>query len=103
MRVEEGESGTVWRFSECRRCGHEATSEVIAQPKPTPNGGCGVWDAVIDDMRGRDALGRSRYGTKLQPGNGRDALRDAYEEALDLAVYLKQALLERDAQRAGDP
>jgi hypothetical protein len=28
--------------------------------------------------------------------NGRDALLDAYEEALDLACYLKQAILERD-------
>jgi len=29
--------------------------------------------------------------------NGRDALQDAYEEALDLACYLKQAIEERKA------
>ena len=40
-----------------------------------------------------------RYGTALQPHNGRDALLDAYEEALDLAMYLKQAIVERDGGR----
>jgi hypothetical protein len=29
--------------------------------------------------------------------NGRDALLEAYQESLDLTVYLKQALMERDA------
>ena len=28
--------------------------------------------------------------------NGRDALLDAYEEAIDLCMYLKQAIVERD-------
>lgn len=57
-----------------------------------------VWDAVIEDMKARDRLGRERYGVPLAPHNGRDALQDAYEEALDLAVYLKQAIIERDGQ-----
>jgi hypothetical protein len=52
---------------------------------------------MIADMKTRRELGGERYGTALQPFNGRDALVDAYEEALDLAVYLKQAILERDA------
>lgn len=65
------------------------------QPAPVPNDRPAVWDLVIEDMRARDALGRARYGTRLQAGNGRDALRDAYEEALDLAVYLRQAIEER--------
>lgn len=41
------------------------------------------------------AMGRARYGTPLQAGNGRDALVDAYQEALDLCVYLRQAIEER--------
>jgi len=53
---------------------------------------------VVVDMHARDALGRGRYGTPLQPHNGRDALSDAYQEALDLAVYLRQALYERDGR-----
>lgn len=35
----------------------------------------------------------------LQAFNGRDVLRDAYEEALDLATYLRQCIEERDRPR----
>lgn len=49
---------------------------------------------VLADMRERDDIGRSRYGTPLQPFNGRDALVDAYQELLDGAVYLRQSLAE---------
>lgn len=66
------------------------------QPKPKSNSRPAVWDLVINDMQERDALGRHRYGTPLQPFNGRDALVDAYQEALDLAVYLRQAIEERN-------
>ena len=65
------------------------------QPDPTPNDGTPIWDLVIADMHARDALGRERYGTPLQAHNGRDALRDAYDEVLDLAAYLRQAIEER--------
>ena len=41
---------------------------------------------------------RAKYGVGLQPHNGRDVLRDAYEEALDLCVYLRQAIFERDGK-----
>lgn len=67
------------------------------QPAPVPQPGKpAVWDLVVADMVARDKLGAARYGTRLQPGNGRNALRDAYEEALDLAVYLRQALYEQE-------
>jgi hypothetical protein len=65
------------------------------QPKPIANDKPAVWDLVLADMQARDKVGRERYGVPLQPHNGRDALRDAYEEALDLAVYLRQAIYER--------
>lgn len=65
------------------------------QPDPTPNDLPAVWDLVVADMQARDKLGESRYGTRLQPHNGRDSLRDAYEEVLDLAVYLRQQIFER--------
>lgn len=71
---------------------------VSIQPDPVPNDHPAVWDLVMDDMRARDAKGQATYGTRLQPHNGRDALRDAYEEALDLAAYLRQALYERDGR-----
>ena len=66
------------------------------QPPPVPNERPAVWDLVIADMRERDHVGRERYGTPLQPHNGRDALVDAYQEALDLVVYLRQAIAERE-------
>lgn len=62
----------------------------MTQPKPTPTNEQPIWDLVIQDMRDRDQIGRERYGTPLQLNNGRDSLQDAYEEALDLAVYLRQ-------------
>lgn len=70
----------------------------VEQPDPTPNAHPAVWPLVMVDMAERDKLGRERYGTPLQPHNGRDTLRDAYEEALDLAVYLRTALYERDGR-----
>lgn len=70
----------------------------IDQPPPAPNDGPVIQNLVIDDMRARLAVGIPRYGTGLQPHNGRDALRDAYEEALDLCAYLRQAMYERDGR-----
>jgi hypothetical protein len=69
------------------------------QPMPTPNGRPSVQGMVIDDLTTRLRVGIQRYGTPLQAFNGRDALRDAYEEALDLACYLRQAIAERDFLR----
>lgn len=66
------------------------------QPLPTPGDGPASWDRVIDKMRGRDKLGEVRYGTRLRPHNGRDSLRDLQEELLDGAVYVENALRERD-------
>lgn len=68
------------------------------QPPPVPNDKPAVWDLVITDMRQRDEFGRAHYGTPLQPHNGRDALVDAYQDLLDAAVYLRQAIYERDGQ-----
>jgi len=53
-----------------------------------------IGELVQADIRGRMARGRDTYGTDLYAGNGREALRDAYEEALDLAMYLRQAMVE---------
>lgn len=67
------------------------------QPLPIVNDRESVQAAVIRDLEARTQLGIERYGTALQPHNGRDALRDAYEEAMDLTLYLKQSLIERDS------
>ena len=70
----------------------------VERPAPVANDHPAVWPRVIMDMAARDQVGRARYGVPLQPHNGRDALRDAYEEALDLCAYLRQAIMERDGR-----
>jgi hypothetical protein len=67
------------------------------QPSPTEGDGPPVIVMVISDLWDRADLGYRKYGVALRAGNGRDALLDAYAEALDLCCYLKQALMERDA------
>lgn len=54
-----------------------------------------VLPKVMADMAARIAKGADEYGEPLTTHNGRKPLQDAYEEALDLALYLKQELLER--------
>ena len=54
----------------------------------------GVAVRVMDDLTERYEKGLEEYGKPLTPFNGRNALQDAYEEALDMALYLKQALME---------
>ncbi|AGL13859.1 hypothetical protein [Actinoplanes sp. N902-109] len=77
------------------------TDLTTEQPMSVPNDSTSVQAMVRADLRIREQIGRQRYGTALQPHNGRDALRDAYEEALDLACYLRQAIAER-AHQADD-
>lgn len=68
---------------------------VIGDIQAMDLGTLGTWATIVHDMMARDAFGRAKYGTPLQAGNGRDAIVDAYQEALDLCVYLKQALVEK--------
>jgi hypothetical protein len=68
----------------------------MEQDAPVRNQHPAVWDLVQVDMKERDWTGAAKYGTRLQPHNGRDALIDAYQEALDLVVYLRQAIYEWD-------
>jgi len=84
---------------------------VSPQPAPANTGSQPVWPLVIDDMlrmfhaidepippltrlvvadmTARDAYGRDKYKAPLTCDNGRDHLKDAYQEALDLIAYLK--------------
>lgn len=69
-----------------------------SQPTPTPSTGPALWELVEADMQGRDTFGKHKYGIRLQPHNGRDFLVDAYQEALDLVVYLRGVMYERDGK-----
>jgi|LGVE01.1.fsa_nt_gb hypothetical protein len=86
---------------ECEQCGRIQGANPMTNPAATPQpmptvGKQDVLPEVIADLQARTAVGVVKYGTPLQSHNGRDCLTDAYQEALDLAQYLKQALLERD-------
>jgi hypothetical protein len=89
------------------------------QRLPVPNGGPSMHDLVAGDVRrrhpggrapeiaavtadlaARKQLGLDRYGSLLQAGNGRDALRDLHEEQLDALVYCRQWLEENDEEHA---
>jgi hypothetical protein len=105
LRCGERKVETQFRAGEvvCLKCRDEVygpchLAAVTPEPEPQTNDRPAVWGLVVDDMRARDAMGAAKYGTRLQPHNGRDALADAYQEALDLAVYLRQALFERDGR-----
>lgn len=68
------------------------------EPPPQQNNLPAVWDLVIEDMKDRDQFGVSKYHMHLQPNNGRDALKDMYQELLDACVYARQMLYERDGK-----
>lgn len=70
------------------------------QPLPVKNDALDIQSQVIADIEARREVGIQRYGTALQPNNGRDMLRDAYEEAMNLTIYLKGCLVERDGGAA---
>ena len=67
------------------------------QEQPKPSGkGREIAPLVISDLLSRVDKGVRTYGEPLRADNGRDPLRDAYEEALDLCMYLRQAMEERN-------
>ena len=66
------------------------------QPLPTPTADpVGMHDLLIGHITARKDMGLNKYNTLLQTFNGRDGLRDAFEELLDLLVYLQQLMIER--------
>jgi hypothetical protein len=90
------------------RADRPAVAGHVEQPMPAPVvGAVGTHELMLGDLgwvfpaQAREALaviieermriGLARYGQPLQPGNGRSDLRDALEEAVDLAAYLCNA------------
>jgi hypothetical protein len=56
-----------------------------------------IFDLVRADLEERDRVGWDQHHCPLLAHDGKDSLREAYEEALDLVVYLRKALAERGA------
>lgn len=113
----------AWRWREMGDEHYARTQRagVVAQPAPVPVDPKGreTWHVVVrdfearlpddaarhllvSDARERHRLGVHRYRMALGPHNGRNSLVDAYQEALDKVVYLRNALLElEDAADTG--
>ena len=73
------------------------SSEAATAEMPTPKGtGPNIADLVIKDVEARAEIGLKKYGEKLKAHNGRNALWDAYQEAIDLCVYLRQKIQEEE-------
>jgi hypothetical protein len=53
---------------------------------------------VHADLEARTAAGLASYGKPFESHDGRDSLRDLYEEMLDAVQYLRKALYERDGK-----
>lgn len=73
------------------------------QVAPIPNDGPSCHDLVIEDMKDRKAFGLRKYDSLLQPHNGRSFLQDAYEEVLDLSVYLRGRIEEERSDSKEEP
>lgn len=90
-----------------QRSGGEGRRAAVPQPAPTGEG-TPVLPAVLAhplvtprmraDLQARAIDGAEKYGTVLRTHNGRVAIVDAYQEALDGVMYLAQGVLE-----VGDP
>jgi hypothetical protein len=51
-----------------------------------------ITELVIDDLRSRSKVGINKYNTTLEANNHQNMLQHGYEEALDLAQYLKKEI-----------
>lgn len=72
----------------------DAQPAIAKQPAPSGKGDP-ILGMVLADLTNRALEGREKYGEALKANNGRNALWDAYQEALDLAMYLRQAIEEQ--------
>ena len=90
------------------------------QPAPVPNNGPYIADlvtaeitaatelgagrvAIAAEVRHRARIGADKYGTRLQPHNGRNALADLLDEIVDGIQYARQHLAEVEEVDPDDP
>jgi hypothetical protein len=70
------------------------------EPDAIPTDERPVWELVIEDMQERNRIGTAKHKTPLQVSNGRDSLIDAFQESMDLTVYLRQEMERRKVLEA---
>lgn len=69
---------------------------VERQPQPVSNTHPAIADLVMADLRDRDQFGAKKYGTRLQPFNGRKSKVDLYQELIDMIQYARQDIFESE-------
>lgn len=79
------------RFVSVEECDPATVKQPAPKGKGTP-----ILGMVLADLTNRALEGKEKYGEPLLANNGRNALWDAYQEALDLAMYLRQAIEEQE-------
>lgn len=80
-----------WRDNNVSKYQPDAQPQPYADESQRP-----IVAMVMEDLIKRMEKGVKDYGQALRANNGRNPLQDAYEEALDLACYLKQAMIEAE-------
>jgi len=79
---------------------HDKFVSGAAKPEPMPIKGKElVLPHVVNDLMQRDQMGKKKYGTSLETHNNRSSLWDAYQELLDLTMYLRKHLLELENKK----
>lgn len=68
------------------------------QPLPVPNDEPYVADLLREFVEHRKQLGIQRYGTPLQPHNGRSFLRDLLDELVDASEYCIGKIIEEEGE-----
>lgn len=112
MEQESLNSATAVHTDGCRGGEHSPASnpECVMRPalrtrpedQRLPDGDESVPDdqsLLIADIEARRKVGIARYGQGHRPFNGRDTLRDLYEEQMDLMVYLRSIVRMAEADR----
>jgi hypothetical protein len=96
-RNPEDPEGQYEKQSFCAEEGYSTYTAgygVVISPKPVKKKS--ITDMVIEDLRGREKVGFETYGVPLLPHDGRDSMRDLYEELLDAAQYIRKVMEERE-------
>ena len=53
---------------------------------------------VLDDLLNRAKAGKSKHGSILRSHDGSDGLLNAYIQALDMVIYLRKEIMERESK-----
>lgn len=96
MGLSEGQEITLKNIKTSKEILNSSCIDASVR-EPMPHGkGRDIATLVQQDIERRAQVGERKYKERLLPHNGRNALMDAYQEALDLCMYLRQLLEEQE-------